>query len=262
MSTGPPPANRTCCASMGRFLLGVFVVGQLLFLVLGNFVPFFVSLIPEDRRNAALAQPLVAVEKVTQGWIHLTGQGQGWRLFAPEVQKRALFVSVEIENDDPAKTPLQLPSSFEPDASGWYLHLPGSDDRLFHLEKELSWPLVGWNAEGTNAREQEWQEDMIRDQWRAYVSYLEFRAWKQLGDLHFCFVTREELLPRSMILSVRIYPPSVAGQQPDVSKVVTRKLVRWQPAQQPPEGFLPLEVYNEGTERFQFLAKEKKEARP
>jgi hypothetical protein len=251
MSTVPPRVK-----VLGRFLLGLFIAGQLVFLVVGNLGPFIWDGLSDKQKRSVLARPLVVVNKLAEAWVQLTGQGQGWRLFAPQVQTRALFISVETEIEAPPAPPRRLASYSEPDSPGWYLHLPGSGDRLFHVEKELSWPLVAWDPTKILKDPRVWLEEYlipsIRKHWRSYRSYLAWRIRDHEGSP-----------PRAVILSVHIFPLSSAGLRILPSEVITLPLVRWRPGWQVPEGFLPVEVYDEQAKMFRPVpAEEKKEASP
>ena len=179
----------------------------------------------------------------TDGWVQLTGQGQGWRLFAPQVQTRALFPSVTTEVKGPPPALHQLSSYCEPANPNWFFHFPGSGDRLFHVEKEVYWlPMVAWDPEQIRNDPQGWHNYVVasvRDRWRRIRTYL---AWRIRG---------EPVPPEVVYLSVHVYPLSAAGRRILPAEIVTVPLVRWRPAWQPPEGYLPIEVYNEETGAYQ-----------
>ncbi len=231
--------------TVAQVVLGTFILVQLLFLILGNAVPFFLSGMEQKTAESLPAAPLRAVRTLTAGWVDLTGQGQVWNLFAPLVPMRAMFVEVEVEcAADPARL-LQLRSEFEPDEQGWYLHLPGSDDRLFHYEKDLAWPMMAWavDPERVPREPEEWREYLtgsVRKQWRAYRAYLAWRSRSVCSR------------PESATLSIRMYPQSRAGQMAAAKDVVLLPLVRWRPDREAKQdsGTLPLEVYNVNTGHF------------
>jgi len=236
--------------SIAQVLLGVFILVQMLFLFLGNLVPFFLSGMEPKTAKSIAAAPLRAVRALTEGWVDLTGQGQNWSLFAPLVPVRAMFIEVEVDCPDGSERVVRLLSRFEPDKQGWYLHLPGSDDRLFHYEKELAWPMVAWaiDPERVNLEQADWQEYLtgrVRKQWRAYRAYLAWRGESLCNR------------PESVILSVRMYPPSSAGQMPAAKDVTLLPLVRWRPQDAGEKvSERQLEVYDVNTRQFLPLARD------
>src|SRR5258708_4470638 len=83
----PPP-------SLWQRLVGVFVLVQLLFLLAANgffLVQRVVAPAPGEA-SAGIAETLPAL---TRPYAELTGQWQGWSLFAPNVPRHAAFVAVE-----------------------------------------------------------------------------------------------------------------------------------------------------------------------
>ena len=236
------PSSRPTVAQV---LLGVFILGQLLFLLLGNAVPFLLSGIEPETVQSMPAAPLRGVRSLTDGWVQLTGQGQNWSLFAPLVPLRAMFVALEVDCPDGPERVIRLLSEFEPDEQGWYFHFPGSGDRLFHSEKELAWPLAAWAVDPDRVVREpvQWQEYLtqeVRKHWRAYRAYL---TWRSGSCCH---------RPESVVLSVRLYPPSVAGQMPAEKDIIVFPVVRCRLDHEgEPDATLPLEVYD--THKRQFL---------
>lgn len=54
-----------------QVLLGVFIVGQQLFLLLGNGLPFLLACLPPPAAQSALTAPLRAVRMLTDDWERL-----------------------------------------------------------------------------------------------------------------------------------------------------------------------------------------------
>ena len=218
---------------------------QLLFLLLGNLVPFLLSGMEQKTAESLPAAPLRGVRALTEGWVDLTGQGQNWSLFAPLVPVRAMFVEVAVECPAESERVVRLRSEFEPDEQGWYLHLPGSDDRLFHYEKELAWPLAAWaiDPERVPREPEEWREyltESVRKHWRAYRTYLAWRSRSVCSQ------------PESATLAVRMYPPSSAGRMPAAKDIALLPLVRWRPSRKASE-LGSLEVYDVNAKQFLML---------
>jgi len=90
--------------------LGLFIVWQLFFLLTTNFVPYFEEfrkrwkdsqvldeIAPgwtEGKRHLADACKLT--NELDDRWADLTGQGQGWSLFAPDAWRHAPFLALEF----------------------------------------------------------------------------------------------------------------------------------------------------------------------
>jgi hypothetical protein len=111
-------------SSSRQVFLGVFIVGQILFLISSNFIGFL-----KDNR-AELGKPTKrAVEAVAPGWTektghlwHLmehvaqtdkmwaqaTGQFQIWSLFAPTIGRECVFPALELRWDDEATSAAAL----------------------------------------------------------------------------------------------------------------------------------------------------------
>lgn len=98
--------------------LGLFVLVQLVFLVLANFLPFVRTAaprLPEPGRRvlAALdASPrqegpgvVAALMDAVRFWEDLTGQEQNWSLFGPEVSRTCGFPLVLLRWDEPPNHP-------------------------------------------------------------------------------------------------------------------------------------------------------------
>jgi hypothetical protein len=124
------PSPRT-----GPILLGLFILGQLFFLVASNLLDFLASL-REDAKNDPPAEVISqAVDKLAPGWLNeeghlhdaqriltailtpwaqLTGQTQNWSLFSPDISRDVCFPAVEFRWEDGAAAPEVLLSDNEP----------------------------------------------------------------------------------------------------------------------------------------------------
>jgi hypothetical protein len=249
-----PPTARPAL-TVPQILLGLFIVWQLVFLTAGNTTRYLPRVLPASAVPGALSALLSFGGAVIEGWTQLTGQRQEWGLFAPSPPTRAMFVSIEL---DGPSCKYAMASVFEPAEPGYHLHAPGSGDRLWHLEKDLAWPFVAWEADEVNQRPAEWHaylEERLRanHQWRVYHSYLAWCLRKFREE------RPEEPVPQAVILQVHLFTPSAGKQRPAVQQT-TVVLVRWRPEQQPPTGCLPLEMYQKG--RWYFLPAQGKIACP
>jgi hypothetical protein len=222
-----------------QILLGLFVAWQLLFLLAGNAARILPAILPSHEEPNHLNELVSSVSAVTEGWMQLTGQSQGWRLFAPTVPTRALFVTVELSGPGDARV---MASFFEPAPAGHFFHQPGSGDRLWHMEKNLAWPFVAWDADAVAQRPGEWRqylEDSIRHQWRAYRGFLAWRL-RKFHEEH-----PEEPAAEALYLQVQVFTPSAGTEQP-ASRQITVLVLRWRPGHEPPPGCLPLEMHKRG----------------
>ena len=121
-------------------LLGLFVVGQLSFLLVGNALDYLCG----DEGD-----PLVRREgprRAFDWWARLSGQWQEWKLFAPEAPTSSRFATLELHGPDGAVR--QLRSEFEPVDPSRYWRPPGAADRSFNFEANIAGRLyVPWDAE-------------------------------------------------------------------------------------------------------------------
>src|SRR5713226_4923798 len=95
--------------STRQVLLGLLVLWQLFFLVASNFISFFDESRDQLKDNAALetvapgwaegeghlADACSLTTELTERWSQLTGQTQGWSLFASDVWKKVPFLALE-----------------------------------------------------------------------------------------------------------------------------------------------------------------------
>ena len=243
-----PASNKPGKAEL---LLGLFVVWQLSFILLANFwgivlrgPPEIVYEFSDDRGveesfagNAALSRLLAP----TSRWEELTGQWQGWSLFAPNIATRATFPLVEIHWDEKMK-PVRLRSIFEPDDLFHYSHPPGSSSRLFNYEWRLCIAALAWNElaspeEASIMRRQ--MELIIRMQWKVIRAYLRWR-------LHGFQREHPDLPPpQQVVLVVRQYQTPPPGKYPwSWPEPVDLPIARWQPKIHLTSSGLPIEMYD------------------
>jgi hypothetical protein len=205
-----------------RVGLGLFIVWQVAFLVASNATDYLSHIAAADGESGPNRGTQV-VAAVTSGWVRLTGQAQNWRMFAPQVPMRALFLQVDFDE-------VGVPSESAAVAEGTYCHPPGGGDRLWHVEKTVAWPLVAYDPEAVDARPDEWHaylEQAVRNNERACRSYL---AWRQHAWL------REhpgQPPPRAIYLVVRVYTLSRQGERP--GPVACEVLLRARPRPDNPE---------------------------
>ncbi len=124
MTEQPPPPGRQ--VSGAQVLLGIFVLWQIFFLAGGNLIE-----LADSARDDLPKDVAPAVEQVVPGWpekkghVHdltelagkattrwgqVTGQLQGWQLFAPDIRRHSVFPAVVLRWDDDPRWPLPLPA--------------------------------------------------------------------------------------------------------------------------------------------------------
>jgi hypothetical protein len=241
-----------------RGALGLFVVWQLLFLLASNLLsvedavrtalhksPPAQRLAPDffDGQGAAHAG-LRAAERVTRRWEELTGQGQYWQLFAPDVADVIPFVAVELRWED-GRPPRLLLSDNEPDDPSRFFR--AGRFRLRRYESTLDCaPLPGrpFDPHG-----EEWAaavESDVRARADAMAAYL---GWRLAA---FRREHPELPTPVEAVLLVRLYrvPPPPGPTPWHWEYLGQHPLARWLPGDRVPAGFLPVEAYDPASNSF------------
>jgi hypothetical protein len=240
----------------GQVLLGLFVVGQLGFLLAANFLPLLRTALA--KQAPTVAQPIAVVLEGTGTWARWTGQLQGWSLYAPRVPAQAAFATVELRWDDDPHWPAQarrvvLHSDIEPANPQSYFR-PFGTFRLPAYEADLSQPTWAWTAEFYAEKPEEWRDhfvDTVRKDWRPIQAYL---AWRLRGWQH---DQPDPAAPRQVVLLCRLYAVGPPGQRPwSWGGPVEQPVARWRPGHDPAAGFVPVDAYNPVTRRFEPVAAE------
>jgi hypothetical protein len=299
------PWDRPQVPTTAQVVLGLFVMGQLAFLVLANFLGLL-----EDTRKR-LADDYRDKDKLT-GWLkgeghfhdlqtQLTGlcdrygqiihSPQSWSLFAPSVATRIDFPALELRWDDEddlnadelaARTlgPLAglMATAHLEYTTLWAVALPALPDtpppvwllsdnepqnlrcffrlgrfRLRRLESNLGVTMIvppdrtladvadGWRSD---------IQDKLRRYWRMHFSYMRrrLRDWQQQNP--------NLPTPRQVVLWVRLYSIPAPDDAPNPWNWQThpsRRMARWRPAAKRLDSYLPLEMFNPVTERYEFI---------
>jgi len=255
-----------------RGALGLFVVGQLLFLLTSNLLSV------EDAVRAALQKSppaqrvapdlfdgtgrahagLRAVERLTRRWEELTGQAQNWQLFAPDVADVVPFVAVELRWDDdrlPQSDASRVPPAPPPPVLLLSENEPTDPDRFlrvghFRLRRyESTIDVAPLPGKPFDPRGEEWAalvERATRDGPEAMHAYLRWRTAAFLRD-------HPGLPPPSQaVLLVRLYriPPPPGPRPWDWEYLGQHRVARWLPGATAPPGFLPVETYDPAGDTF------------
>jgi hypothetical protein len=222
-------------------LLGGLVVWQVFFIPVSNCLSMFPAASSEAARMLA---------RLTGRWAELTGQLQGWALYAPCVPTQAAFAAVELRWDDdprwPAAAPRQmLLSEVEPPEVSAFFR-PFGTFRLPAYEAHLSLPLWSWNRETPAPPPEVWHRrlaEAVGNQSTPIEAYLAQRLRAFVQD-------HPELPPpKQVLLLVRLYPIPLPNQPPE-SGPIEQPLARWLPGSACSPGMLPVESYDPVTGRF------------
>jgi hypothetical protein len=268
--TPPPTFGTRAPLRVGAksFLLGLFVIWQLLFLFMSNVLP----LIPHGRHEhdeltddinlhgqttsiEPVQRIIEGVSGVSDRWMEATGQLQGWSLFAPTFPDQGGFVAVQFRWDNGTREVVK--SRFEPDDPQHFFRSPSTYDRLFNYESRFlilpNFWVEGQHGPTGGAWESEWREAItqrVQVQWKSMRAYLRWQLDRFLKE------HPRQPPPTEVILIVNLY------RTPDPLKPLwkldgpnPRPLARWRPNAEPSPGTLPIEVCtNPAREHFEWIA--------
>lgn len=247
-------------------LVGLFALWQLVWLVAANLIDFVPRRpIPGDDPPLDLLQargqftqwePLQrsaeVVGFVLDGWGELTGQKQGWSLFAPGLPPHTLLPAVEFRFADGTRHLVR--SRFEPDdLTRLPLRPPLIHDRYFNFECHLVVP--AWYA----SDELLTHHPEIGSHLPAAVQarHRPLLAWMRWQLRRWMDAHPEQGLPTEVIVTVRYIATPRPGQPRDPAGSLTqRPYARWKPLDPPPPGYLPLEAFDPLSRRFVLLPQE------
>jgi hypothetical protein len=248
--------------TLAQVLLGLFILWQLFFLFASNYLmialpdrSFFsaaerAASLPEGAAPAPEGAGLRAagvVQDATTRWAQLTGQGQSWWLFAG-YPRESVFPAIELRWAD-GRRPVRVHSSLEPMDPERYWHPPGSGDRLFHYELNVSAVYRPWDSQRLQEDPDRYQRinlARVRDDWRPVVAYLAWRLRKYMAE------HPDAPPPDEVILLARVYetpPPGDGAWKWPIAD--SRPLFRWRPATPTAPGQVPIEVFDPLTRQFQ-----------
>jgi hypothetical protein len=257
MADPAPPARRALSVAVG-----VFALWQLVYLPAANVIDFVprrpgpTDLHPEMRlfqtrgtftANERLQTAAEKVGNVLDFWGELTGQEQGWSLFAPGFPPHTIFPAVEFRFPDGTAETLRSP--FEPaDLTDLPARAPLVHNRMYSVEVQFS--VAGWfcTNESLADRPEVWQKvwpEFARDGHRHTLAWLKWRL-KAFQKSH---PDRGE--PGEVILKFRYIPTPLPSEPRGWAKpAFERPFARWNPAAPPQPGVLPLEGYDPVAKQF------------
>jgi hypothetical protein len=282
----PSTANgpeKPACPSTGspstlQVLLGLFIVWQIIYLVAGNLLNMAQetrsSLADPDNEPKLVQKAAEVVQWLAPGWIkkeghvydadealsgltkrwgQITGQVQGWSLFAPSVSEHNTFVAVELRWDGESYPPELLLSDNEPRDPNCFFRL--GDFRLRKYESHLDVLLTLHDDEATEAAAAErWRlriEEKLDTDGKDLLAYLRWR-WRKFRQAH-----PDRPTPSQVILYVRRYsipPPEQVPWHWDTNNYQMfdrQPMARWQPGADWEPDYQALEMYNHETGRFE-----------
>jgi hypothetical protein len=240
-----------------RAALGLFVVWQLLFLLASNVLSVADAVraalhkSPPAQRVApdlfngkgAVHAGFRSVERVTQLWEGLTGQGQYWQLFAPDVADVIPFLAVELRwEGGPSEV---LLSDNEPADPGHFFRAGRFRLRRYESTLDCS-PLPGrpFDPDGDD-----WAAAIERDVRGGAESMAAYLRWRLAA------FRREHPdldTPTEVVLIVRLYrvPPPPGPRPWHWEYLGQHPLARWLPEAPVPAGYLPVEAYDPTSDSF------------
>jgi hypothetical protein len=270
--------ERNRFANFTRALAGVFVVWQLVFMLAANLVGVFKGVPPEmvryefadgawrdslDRTAAlpkATSEPAARSRGIlwaTDRWGEVTGQWQGWAMFAPNVPTSSYFLTTTLRwneaGADRVSQQIELPSPFEPIEPQRYWMPALTSARRFNFEWRLTLAI-----EICRAREQAQQSGgetaKFDDQWRQWMARQAepLRAYARVRH-HEWLAEHPAMRPADeVILSVGEYRRDLLSDAVAWKEAPRCVLLRWRPrpaiALQP--AVLELEIYEVSSGEF------------
>lgn len=238
------------------FLLGAFICFQLVYLPVANVIKLIPLQLPESNgeldddiqlRGQALPEPVQvlfdAAGGVCQRWGELTGQSQGWSLFAPQFGHQASLPVVTLAKIDPdagRSINHSIVSRFIPADPGRWFRLPEPSCRLFNFEYRLALLYWIWSRESFADQPEAWRAAASRRVMRQQRSMQAYMAWRQRQ-----FMEEYGRPTNELILSARqIADGKVTGEF---------NLSRWVQRDRPHPLFLSLQAWDPVDQVWAFI---------
>lgn len=214
-------------------LLGTFVCVQLVYLPLANLiqrVPRQPDPLPDEipsrlqierraNNSDAIQGTVDAAGKASDRWAQVTGQGQGWSLFAPRFGEAGTFLTLDVRTSTGERT--ELRSRFEPADPSHYVRFDVLNYRLFYREMSYALFYGTWTPDSFATRGEEWRTD-IRDfvttYRRSMSAYVRWRVESELPGAQ----------PREVLVNIRVFLPPKPGETTRPAAVVV-PFARWTP---------------------------------
>ncbi len=259
--------------SSKQVFLGLFIVGQILFLASTNLIGFVQDIrpeIPEEPRrvvdqiapgfrgNGHLGEGLESVRRLDQMWAETTGQFQRWSLF-PTLSSECVFAAIELRwdpdagRDEKKATPWEpelFLSDNEPADLTQYLRI--GHFRMRRYERHLVCTLTPRPMETPEQTAERWSE-LVLDHVKSNTAMIHVYFKWRVPNLVAKFPERG--LPTQVILLARRYhivapdegPPFWRGPE-------SVPLARWQPHLPWDPKYQNVDWYDPVAKRFKKLA--------
>ena len=241
--------------------VGLFALWQMAFLVGDNAIDFIPRRPAPTDINPSMrfyqeygaftsVEPLQrGVEKVgdvLDFWSEITGQQQGWSLFAPGFPPHTIFPAVEFHFPDGTSETLRSPYE-PPDLNALGVRAPLVHTRMYNIE--IQFAVNGWvcTEESLRDRPEVWKAmpNTVRDGHAATLAWLKWRT-RAFKAAH---PDRGE--PGEVVLKFRYIPTPLPNEPRGWTKPITeRPYARWKPGTPPEPGFLELEGYDPVAKQF------------
>jgi hypothetical protein len=234
--------------SRGSLLLGMFICFELLYLPASNFIKLIALRLPESKgeldddiqlRGQQFPEPLQVVADATGTafvrWGELTGQAQGWSLFAPIFGHQASLPAVGFGDGT-------IQSSFAPSDPNVYFRLPWPSCRLFNYEYRLTLLYWTWTEERYYSEDHEavWRgavNKRVRRQNRSLLCYLTWRMNDHLRK------NTRSIKPTIVEIYAELFPAPPLDSPDSMRRAnLLFPLARWSPAMTVPADCLPLQA--------------------
>ena len=244
-------------------LLGVFVVFQLMFIPLANYIKLVPVRMPEHQGEidgdlqtrlppgAKCHEPMQSVFDATAWvctrWAEVSGQGQCWALFAG-FGERASFPIVELrwpEGDH--LEPVRLASHFEPADPTHYFYWPEPCCRIWNYDNRMTLIHFVMTPQLVPDPEIYRQEcfNCVRDMRRSMSAYLRWKV-DRYSSAH-----PDLPRPETATLIAHILPdPSPGASYRDRASAFEIPLARWTPGRATEPEEAPLEAWDPLTMKF------------
>jgi hypothetical protein len=226
--------------------VGLFALSQLVSLVAGNLIDFVprrpgpvddppLDLL-QERGQFTTIEPLQRSAElagdVLDGWGELTGQKQGWSLFAPGLPPHTLLPAVEFRFPDGTRDTVLSP--FEP--ANPPARTPLIHDREFNFEFQLVVP--AWFASDEVLAKSPQAGDhlvyAVCDRHRPILAWLRWQLRRHQA------AQPERGTPSEVVLVLRYIPTPRPGQPRNWTKPISeRPFARWLPGTEVVEAFDP-----------------------
>jgi hypothetical protein len=264
------PENSPSLPRTREVFLGLFILGQVAFLVSSNVVGYL-----RDMRAELAQETKDVLETVVPGWVEekgpswdvtektykatrwwaqLTGQSQSWSLFAPGVAKNEVFPAILLVWTDqlgtlpaelgPGEIPVPggkilLSDNEPPDVRSYFRF---GNFRLRKFEANFSLFLTDRDEESALQRYRRWNE-RIEEYFEEYQEHI--RGYLRWRHDHWLAAHPDAEPPKQLILLMRRYHLLPPGQGDEILKgPFTVPVARWLP-----EGDV-VERFNPQTGRF------------